>query len=35
VYPGSSAVVTELGNYLLELESDAADGRPMREKALA
>ena len=35
VYPGSSAVVTELGNYLLELESDAADGRPMREKAIA
>jgi N-methylhydantoinase A len=35
VYPGSSAVVTELGNYLLELESDAADGRPVREKAIA
>ena len=35
VYPGSSAVVTELGNYLLELESDAANGRPVREKAIA
>ena len=35
VYPGSSAVVTQLGNYLLELESDAADGRPVREKAIA
>ncbi len=35
VYPGSSAVVTELGNYLLELESDAADGRPVRETAIA
>ena len=35
VYPGSSAVVTELGNYLLEPESDAADGRPVWEKAIA
>jgi len=35
VYPGSSAMVTELGNYLLELESDATDGRTVREKAIA
>jgi len=35
VYPGSSAVVTELGNYLLELESSATDGQPVREKATA
>jgi N-methylhydantoinase A len=35
VYPGSTVVVTELGNYLLELAPDATDSRPMQEEALA
>ena len=35
VYPGSSAVVTPLGNYVLELESEAAEAAPLAEEALA
>ena len=32
VYPGSTAVVTRLGNYLLELSPDAAGSPPLREE---
>ena len=35
VYPGSSAVVTQLGNYLLELTADEADSVPVAAEALA
>jgi N-methylhydantoinase A len=35
VYPGSSAVVTQLGNYLLELAPDEAESVPVPEEALA
>jgi N-methylhydantoinase A len=35
VYPGSSAVVTPLGNYLLELAPEEAPARPLAEEALA
>jgi N-methylhydantoinase A len=35
VYPGSTALVTRLGNYLLELAPDAADPLPVREEAFA
>ena len=33
VYPGSTAVVTPLGNYLLELSSTGAEASPVREEA--
>jgi len=35
VYPGSSAVVTARGNYLLELEADQPEARPVEAEALA
>jgi N-methylhydantoinase A len=35
VYPGSSAVVTQLGNYLLELSPDRAENAAIEEEALA
>jgi len=35
VYPGSSAVVTQYGNYLLELEPERAESTPTFEEALA
>jgi N-methylhydantoinase A len=35
VYPGSAAVVTRLGNYLLELAPEAAAVAPVEEAALA
>jgi N-methylhydantoinase A len=35
VYPGSSAVVTQHGNYLLELAPGQGESRPVAEEALA
>jgi N-methylhydantoinase A len=35
VYPGSSAVVTQHGNYLLELAPEQAESTPVAEEALA
>jgi N-methylhydantoinase A len=35
VYPGSTAVVTPLGNYLLELAPDARSAEPARREAVA
>jgi N-methylhydantoinase A len=35
VYPGSAATVTPLGNYLLELEHEDVDARPVEMGALA
>jgi N-methylhydantoinase A len=35
VYPGSSAVVTQHGNYLLELAPEPGESRPVAEEALA
>jgi N-methylhydantoinase A len=35
VYPGSSALVTQHGNYLLELAPDQAESTPVAEEALA
>jgi N-methylhydantoinase A/oxoprolinase/acetone carboxylase beta subunit len=35
VYPGSAAVVTRLGNYVLELAPNAEEGCSVEEEALA